>query len=138
MTVRCQQNPSVVVRLHGRYFPDRDGVTFGVTAEADGLQAHVGVELWVSDREHLPDFLDKLAADFRGWNGERAWKSNDLWLHATFHSRGRVSLTWTLRRSSPPESWHAAITTWQDAGEQMRALATDIRYFLRQEPSDHG
>jgi hypothetical protein len=128
--IQCQDNPRVVVMFTERYFPDEDRVGFCVDAQADGLKAHVhGVELGVWDPEHLPVFLDRLAADFRGWDRERVWTSNHIKLRASFHSRGHVSLTWTLRPQLF-DSWEASITTSQEAGEQMKTLAADVRYFL--------
>lgn len=130
VTVRCQDDPDARVVLAERYFPDEYGIGFCVDVRADGLTAHVhGVEVWVWDPELLPTFLDGLAADFRGWEGERAWTSHHFDVRATFHSRGHVSLTWTLR-SHLTDGWEVSVTTWQEAGEQMRTLAADVRDFL--------
>lgn len=133
VTIRCQEHPETRVVLAERYVPDERGIGFCVYAQAVGLTARVhGVELWVWDPEPLSTFLDRLAADFRGWEGERAWTSNHLDVRATFHSRGRVSLTWTLRFRLTG-GWKASLTTWLEAGEQMKTLAADVREFLATE-----
>jgi hypothetical protein len=131
VTVRSQDDPTVRVRLADR-FPDDHGTGFAVDLHADGLQARVdSVVVWEWRPEHLADFLDKLAADFRGWEGERTWSTHHLALRAVFRSGGHVGLTWTLRPWTIREnSWEASATTWLEAGEQMAALAADVRSFL--------
>jgi hypothetical protein len=80
---------------------------------------------------HLSQFLDGLAADYRGWSGTRSWAANDLKLAATFHPGGHVELRWTLRSwASRQDSWEASVTTWLEAGQQMTMLAADVRAFL--------
>ncbi len=130
--VRSQDDPDTRVRLFGRYFPDEHGTGFAVELCADGLRARLdSVETWVWDHEYLHDFLARLAADFRGWYGERTWNTNHLTLRAVFRSGGHVGLTWTLMsRTTQEDSWRASATTWLEAGEQMTALAADVREFL--------
>lgn len=71
VVIRCQDDPGVVVRLVDRHFPDQYGAAFSVVAQADGLNARVeGGEVWVWD-DDLARFLEGLADDFRGWDGER-------------------------------------------------------------------
>ena len=132
VTIRCQEEPNVSVRLHSRYFPDECGVGFAVEARAVGLQADLaGIEVWVWDEVWLPDFIGQLAADYRGWTEERVWQTNHLAVHATFHSLGHVALTWILQPwVSRWDTWQASITTWLEAGEQMRNLAVDLHEFL--------
>lgn len=130
--IRSQQAPDVVVRLLDREFVDEYEIVFTIDARADGLHTRIrDVTVAVWDPEYLPDFLDGLAADFRGWTGERSWVTNHLMLRAAFHSGGHVQLTWILRTwGSRQDSWEASITTWVEGGEQLTALAADIRDFL--------
>ncbi|MFJ9560202.1 DUF6228 family protein [Streptomyces fuscichromogenes] len=89
--------------------------------------------MWDSD---LTAFLEELAADYRGWDGERSWQTNDrdLTVSAVFRSGGHVGLTWTVRPwPRAAGGWSASATTWLEAGEQMTALAADIRRFLSEE-----
>src|SRR5262249_18700952 len=138
VVVRCHVDPSTVVRFTDRHFLYRDGVAFSVVAEADGLNARVdggNVGVWDDD---LARFVEKLAADFRGWDGERVWKVSHFSLRAVFHSGGHVGLTCTLRPWIDRDIWEASVTTWQEAGEQMASLAADVRHFLRHPSNDHG
>jgi hypothetical protein len=137
VVVRCQEDPGTVIRLIDRHFPDQYGVAFSVIAQADGLNARVdGGEVWVWD-DDLTRFLEGLADDFRGWDGERFWSVNHLALRAVFHSRGHVSLTSTLRPWISRDTWEASITTWQEAGEQMTGLAADVHQFLLRPSGGH-
>ncbi|MFD4631125.1 DUF6228 family protein [Streptomyces sp. NPDC058284] len=62
--------------------------------------------IWGSD---LTTFLEELAADYRGWGGQRSWQTNDqdLTVPADFGSGGHVGLTWALR------PWPQAAGGWR-------------------------
>ncbi|MFD8704234.1 DUF6228 family protein [Kitasatospora sp. NPDC059648] len=130
--VRCRNDPTTRVRLADRHFPDGYGTGFAVELHAHGLRARLdSVIPWYRGPEHLPDFLDALAADYQGWEGERTWSTNHLTLRAVFHSGGHVGLTWAVRPwTVRDDSWEASVTTWLDAGQQMSDLASDVRWFL--------
>jgi hypothetical protein len=130
--IRSGQDPAVRVRLHDRQFIDDDETAFAVDVDADGLTAHLGdVIIAVWNPPYLSDFMDGLAADFRGWSGERSWSTNHLKLIAVFHSGGHIELRWTLQPwISRPDSWKASVTTWVEGGQQLTDLAADIRAFL--------
>ena len=132
LTIRCLQDPAAYIRLHDPFVIDQDGIGFSVEAHADGLHARIGaVEVWVWDDTDLATFLAGLAADFRGWDGERTWHTNHLTVQAVYHSRGHVALTWTLQPwLTRADSWRASLTTWLEAGAQMSRLADDIHAFL--------
>ncbi|MEU9646840.1 DUF6228 family protein [Streptomyces sp. NPDC048188] len=90
------------------------------------------VVAWIWDSDLVP-FLEELAADYRGWDGERSWQTNDrdLAVSAVFRSGGHVGLTWTSRPwPKAAGGWSASVTTWLEAGEQMASLAADVRRFL--------
>ncbi|MFJ2774095.1 DUF6228 family protein [Streptomyces sp. NPDC087300] len=133
VTVRCQDNASVGVTFRDRFSLDADSVHYAVELHAPGLTARVDeVVAWVWDSE-LAVFLEGLAADYRGWDGERKWQNDDrdLAVSAVFRSGGHVGLTWTLRPwTHAAGGWSASVTTWLEAGEQMAALAADVRVFL--------
>ncbi|MFD8483602.1 DUF6228 family protein [Kitasatospora sp. NPDC059673] len=141
VTVRCQNNRSVSVRLCDSSRPDEDRVQYAVEASAPGLTMRVDEVVawnWGAD---LAPFLEGLAADFRGWDGQRVWQTNDrdLTISAVFRSGGHVGLTWTLHPwRSAAGGWEASVTTWLDAGEQMSALAVDVRRFLTQQDGGRG
>jgi hypothetical protein len=133
VTVRCQDNPAVGVKFRDRFSFDEDSVHYAVELGAPGLAARVNeVVAWKWDSDLVP-FLEELARDYRGWNGERAWQTNDqdLAVTAVFRSGGHVGLTWTLRPwPKAAGGWTASVTTWLEAGEQMTALASDVQQFL--------
>ncbi|MFP3986274.1 DUF6228 family protein [Streptomyces sp. E11-3] len=133
VSIRCQDTPSVGVKFCDRFSFDGDSVHYAVEVWAPGLTARVDeVVAWVWDSD-LVSFLEELAADYRGWDGERSWRTNDrdLAVSAVFRSGGHVGLTWTLRPwPKGSGGWSASVTTWVEAGEQMSTLAADIRHFL--------
>nr|WP_243436611.1 DUF6228 family protein [Streptomyces sp. FH025] len=87
----------------------------------------------------MADFLGRLAADFRGWDGERTWRTNHLALRAVFRSGGHVALTWRLIPWTIREdAWEACVTTRLEAGEQLSALAADLREFLAPRTAARG
>ncbi|MFI8896290.1 DUF6228 family protein [Streptomyces paradoxus] len=137
VTIRCQDNSSVGVTFCDRFNFDADSVHYAVELRAPVLTARVNeVVAWIWDSD-LSVFLDELAADYRGWAGERSWQTNDrdLAVSAVFRSGGHIGLTWTLRPwPKASGNWSASVTTWLEAGEQMTSLATDVRAFLAGEP----
>ncbi|MEV0267087.1 DUF6228 family protein [Streptomyces sp. NPDC050617] len=131
--VRCQDNSSVVVTFCDRFSLDTDSVHYAVELRAPGLAARVDeVIAWTWD-SGLAAFLEELVADYRGWDGERSWQTNDrdLTVSAVFRSGGYVGLTWALRPwPQAAGGWGSSVTTWLEAGEQMASLAADVRSFL--------
>ncbi|MEU2390352.1 DUF6228 family protein [Streptomyces sp. NPDC007369] len=134
MVIRCQDKPSVGVGFHDRYSSDDHCVHYAVEVRAPGLNARIDkVVAWIGDHGDLAPFLEKLAADFAGWDGERCWETydRDLAVSAVFRSGGFVGLTWTLRPwRNASAGWSASVTTWLEAGEQMGSFAADVRHFL--------
>ncbi|MFJ5995661.1 DUF6228 family protein [Streptomyces sp. NPDC092370] len=124
------------VDLPDRGEHERGGATDGQGGHAAGLTARVNeVVAWVWDSD-LTAFLEELAADYRGWDGERSWQTNDqdLTVSAVFRSGGHVGLTWALRPwPQTAGGWGASVTTWLEAGEQMTSPAADVRAFLTEE-----
>lgn len=98
LIVRCQRDRTVHVRLCDRFREGEDCVHYAVEASAPGFNARVGaVAAWDWDTDLTP-FLDKLAADFRGWNGERTHPTPRVPPPPrTDHRRGLLR----LRRQSP-------------------------------------
>ncbi|MER8057140.1 MULTISPECIES: DUF6228 family protein [unclassified Streptomyces] len=133
VTIRCQDNASVGVAFCDRFSFDADSVHYAVELRAPGLTARVDeVVAWIWDSD-LTTFLEALAADYRGWDGERSWHTNDrdLTVSAVFRSGGHVGLTWALRPwPQAAGGWGASVTTWLEAGEQMASLAAHVRHFL--------
>ncbi|MFI8515136.1 DUF6228 family protein [Streptomyces sp. NPDC085460] len=136
VSIRCQDNASVGVTFCDRFSFDADSVHYAVELRAPGLTARANeVVAWIWDSD-LTAFLEQLAADFRGSDGERSWqtKDRDLAVSAVYRSGGHVGLTWALRPwPQAAGGWGASVTTWLEAGEQMAAVAADVREFLTKE-----
>jgi hypothetical protein len=115
------------VRLSDRAEGDEDTVTFTVCVQGEGVRIRVE---GVAADEDLVTFVEQLAADFRGWAGERRWFAGDMQVAATFHSGGNVCLVWYLCSWQRPEVWTATAQVWVEAGEQMKGFAADIRAFV--------
>jgi hypothetical protein len=106
---------------------DIDG--YRVEVGSGGLQA--GAVVHTLGDGGLVTFLQRLAADFRGWEGVRPWWSleGELGLEARHDGRGAVSLRVVLRRLLPPE-WEARTFLRVDAGEEMTRLAREAESLL--------
>nr|WSX54150.1 DUF6228 family protein [Streptomyces sp. NBC_00974] len=134
VAVRCQDNSSVGVTFRDRRSSDNYCVHYAIEIQAPGLSASIEEAVaWVGDNSDLAPFLEKLAADFTSWDGERCWETNDrdLAVSAVFRSGGYVGLTWTLRPwPKAAGGWSASVTTQLEVGEQLASFASDIRHFL--------
>ena len=117
------------IRLR-RLRPDGDALMLLiVSVEEVGLSATADVQTLNGDG--LDDFFMGLDKDFRGWPGERHWKSQwgDLELEAVHH--GHVILVaWTLRFPSPAEEpwrgWQLTLRVPITPGEELKNLASAI------------
>ncbi|GLY94555.1 DUF6228 family protein [Actinoplanes sp. NBRC 103695] len=129
--IRCAEQPDTHVLLHRRSV-HADGAGFAVEAVAPGLRLELdAVEISSWDEQWLPDFFAGLASGYAGWSGVKEWRVAYLAVGATFHRGGHVALRWELRPwLSMADSWEGALTTWVEAGEQMRRLAADLDDWL--------
>ncbi|MFF4341217.1 DUF6228 family protein [Kitasatospora sp. NPDC001540] len=132
LEVRCGRDRTAGVSLTDRQ--EDDGlVRFTVRLRAPGLTARLADVVDLAPDVGLAGFLAALAADFRGWAGERSWHNadGDLALRAVFRSGGHVDLTWALRPWRAADGdWRAEATTRLEAGEQLAALAAEVAAFL--------
>lgn len=137
VTIRSLDNAAVRVRLSETQPFDEGCVQYTVEAWAPGLAARVDeVVAWIWDAD-LAAFLTELAGDYRGWEGERTWRTHDgdLAVSAVFRAGGQIGLTWTLRPwPDVAGGWTASVTIWLEAGAQMSSLAADVQHFLAEEP----
>ncbi|MCB5167399.1 DUF6228 family protein [Streptomyces bambusae] len=119
--------------MEGRTSRRASTLDFLVTAQGQWVRVETLVRTWEGDG--LDAFLSALAEDFRGWEGERTWRSleRDLTLSAEHRPGGYVHLTWGIRDRPPSEEWHFTTTTVHAAGEEMRHLAAEIHTFLTSE-----
>jgi hypothetical protein len=102
-----------------------------ITVAAERLTATAPVTS-DSDGDHLVAFIEELAEGFRGWQGERTWRSmeDQLRISATWRSGGHVALTF---RATPSiyDKWAVTADVTVEAGEDMRRFADDLAIFFR-------
>jgi hypothetical protein len=99
-------------------------------AEAPGLDVSVAV---VSHRDDgLSSFLESLAADWRGFEGVRTWRSleSHLSIEASADSLGHIELTVELRPDPYPTSWRVSIVIQLDSGSLGEVAREARRFFL--------
>jgi hypothetical protein len=114
-----------------------------VTAElrCGGLAASRRVvHHYASGFEDLADFFGRLAADWRGWAGERVWESveGDLRIEAR-HAYGHIQLRVVLRGPGPGwgnEGWKAMADLTIDPGEELTQAASNLRALALHTVSD--
>ncbi|MFD5549532.1 DUF6228 family protein [Streptomyces goshikiensis] len=139
VTIRCQDNVSVGVSFRDRHSSDDYCVHYSVEVQAPGMTARLDKAVaWIGNSSDLAPFLEKLAGDFTGWDGEQCWETDDhdFAVSAVFRPGGYVNLTWTLRPwRTAAGGWSASVTTRLEAGEQMASFAAEIRHFLEGEAS---
>ncbi|MBF5030386.1 MULTISPECIES: DUF6228 family protein [unclassified Micromonospora] len=105
-----------------------EGMTASTVAKIDGRYADLATT--------LPAFVERLAADWRGWNGTRTWTSveRELAIDARHDGRGYVSLGVTLRAPGldvEDKAWSARAVFVLEAGEEMTRFAADLTHLLR-------
>ncbi|MEW1699871.1 DUF6228 family protein [Streptomyces sp. NPDC091278] len=136
VVVRCLDSLSVAVTFLDRFRYDQDIVDHAVEVRARGLTARIDeVVHWTGEGGLVP-YMEGLAADFRGWEGERTWRGpgRDLAVSAVFRSGGHMGLTWSLRsQGGTADDWAVSVTTWLEGGEQMTSLVSALRHFLDRE-----
>lgn len=116
------------------YGPD-DPYVSGLLVRAVGDHLRVEHEVVLVRDGGLPAFLTGLYDDFRGWSGDRTWRSleDELRVHATHD--GHVHLRWEIEsRPAGDHGWTFSTTTHHAAGEDMRRLA-DAFHALLERPT---
>jgi hypothetical protein len=113
--------------------PERESVwSLNTELYADGLTA--ATTFWLGPEgveERLDDFFERLAADWRGWAGVRVWENmkGGLFLTCTHDGKGTVVVRVELRHFSGSD-WTATAKVFVDAGEELDAVARDLRRLL--------
>jgi hypothetical protein len=79
----------------------------------------------------LAAFFGRLAADWRGWDGERVWESleHDLRLAATHDGHVQLAVQ-LLQRPEWQAGWSAAAVISLEPGEEMTRVAEDVAALL--------
>jgi len=118
------------------YGPD-DAYVSGLVVRATGRLVHIEQQAILSRGTDLPAFLLDLYDDFRGWDGDRTWRSLEDELRISARHDGHVHLRWELRHRpyTSDSSWTFSVTTEHGPGEDVRRLADAFHGLLR-EPDD--
>ena len=106
-----------------------------VCLRVPGLEASSRVSAhYASEFDDLVTFFRQLAADWRGWDGERTYESigHDLRLTATHD--GYVRLAVQRWQESGPQGWSAAAVISLEPGEEMTRVAEDVAALLSSGP----
>lgn len=99
---------------------------------SEGLTATRGVvNNYATGFEDLAEFFEGIADDWRGWTGERDWRSveGDLTIMAR-HEYGHVQLRVGVRDARPGwgnHGWTASADLTIEPGEQLTRIAMDVR-----------
>jgi hypothetical protein len=107
-----------------------------VCLRVPGLEASSRVSAhYASEFDDLVAFFRQLAADWRGWGGERIYESleHDLRLTATHDGHVRLAVQlWQEPRWLP--GWSAAAVITLEPGEEMTRVAEDVAALLSSRP----
>jgi hypothetical protein len=135
-------------RLYAPHDPNGDGYVACMRVEVhdEGLYAETTATIDgypISGEPDLAAFIQGLAEDWQGWSGSRVWDAleHEMSIAAVHDGRGYVSLAVTLRRHRNPyadDAWSAKSVFTLEAGEEMRALASDIEFLLAAAPNGDG
>jgi uncharacterized protein DUF6228 len=109
----------------------RDGKRWQARLTLPGLRAVTDVDgSGYGFGEGLSMYFRRIADDWRGWDGPRAWSSleGELDFEATHDGLGYMGLRVRMRGGLYAEDWGAEGTVWVDAG-QLEALARAARSF---------
>ncbi|MFF2269583.1 DUF6228 family protein [Cellulosimicrobium cellulans] len=112
------------------YGPDDPYVT-GMIVRAHGDHVQIDQQVILHGSEDLVDFFECMYDDFRGWAGERVWRSLEDELRVTAWHDGHVHLRWDVTNAPHEEhSWSFTLTTHHGAGEDMHRLAGAFHQLL--------
>ena len=76
----------------------------------------------------IDDWFQTLATDWRGWDGERRWRSLEGGLLIRARHRGnRVALGFRLQPDARPPEWVAEVEIALDPGEGVATVARQVR-----------
>jgi hypothetical protein len=102
---------------------------FRVTIRGNGLTASARVYAF-EPTGGLEQFLKEIAANWRGWEGEKIWTSleGELRLGCTSDSLGHIAIEVTLHEAGAG-GWSARDVFHVDAG-QLEQIALDVKRFF--------
>lgn len=102
-----------------------------VRLRVGGLDAPVRVSShYATGFDELVRFVRGLAADWRGWQGERTYESLEHELRLTASHDGHVRIVARLHQSSLPGGWSASGEFRVDPGEELTIAAESVADLL--------
>ena len=102
-----------------------------VRLRVPGLDASLRVSAhYATGFDELVAFVNGLASDWRGWQGERTCESLEHDLRLTATHDGHIQLVVQLRETSVPDGWSATGAVQLDPGEEMTRAAQDVAALL--------
>lgn len=102
-----------------------------MSLRTSGLTASLHVAShYASGFDDLVDFLRDLAADWRGWKGERTYESLEHDLQLTATHDGHVRLVVQMSTTSEPDGWSATAVLRLEPGEEMTQAAESVAALL--------
>jgi hypothetical protein len=104
--------------------------TVVVRLRVPGLDASRRVWEYEAGFNALVAFFNGLAADWRGWQGERTYESLEHDLRLTATHDGHVQLVIQLREPFVRNGWSATAVVQLDPGEEMARAAEDVAALL--------
>jgi Family of unknown function (DUF6228) len=113
--------------------------TARVSIRALGLEAHT-IATFSDGPWDLALFFAELAADWRGWEGQRHWKAleGELEVQASHHG-AHVLIAVTVKRPDitfANDAWEARIVLTLEPGEQLDRVARDLASALASDQVD--
>ena len=107
-----------------------------VCLRVPGLRASSRVSAhYASEFDDLVTFFRQLAADWRGWDGERVYESLERNLRLVATHDGHVQLAVQLWQEPRWQAgWSAAAVIMLDPGEEMTRAADDVAALLTSRP----
>lgn len=103
-----------------------------VELRSEGLELVQSVFMISFDWDALGSLFSDMAESWRGWDGEKEWSSleSHLRISATSDHLGHCILNFTVQ-DHPEFTWRTIVHGLVlDAGEEMAALAEEIRLFI--------
>lgn len=107
------------------YGPEDPSVV-GLILHLAGSGISIEYDVVLFGSEELTDFFRELYSDFRGWSGERKWRSFDGRLRISARHDGHVHLRWRIASDPGTEFWRFSFVTQHGAGEDLRRFADDL------------
>lgn len=111
-------------------FSERNGDYFRVDLEGDEITATKGI--WgYTDSVYLVQLFECIAANWKGWDGEKKWSSieSDLMLTATSDNLGHITLEVAIFKNHPDNDWNISAPVHLDAGS-LDKIAKDVATFF--------